>query len=727
MKSSELTGAVPVHNSLDEYSIFDEAFLGCSDGHCLFDQNGKLVSWSDTFALFYESIIDKIVVGYDYSTFLTDLMNYQVLKNLKPVEDIDAWLKQQQELLKRPKGEFIHHLVDNRIMLIKHVRLSNQFWFFAAFDITELRSKTEELADSKDKFQAFAQLSSDWFWELNSKLCYRYHSTHNDPVGFDAEQQIVGMQRSAHVGQHAVNNEQLKIHNDCLRQYKPVDVVLTWQKKINHLPQPGQPASPQPKVETTVLHTHIQAKPIYDRRGIFTGYIGCGKNVTTSYQLAQKMEHQAKHDDLTGLLNRRAFTESLDSCITNEDGDISGHPPKTLIFLDLDQFKLVNDGAGHQAGDQLLKEITFMFINAFGPRAIVSRLGGDEFGIIHFRSAVDTLIDVQALIENISSYKFKWANRVFSVGASAGIVEINDPYSDGSDLLSCADIACYGAKVSGRNQAQLYSRQNPFHRQQNEELSIVKLLNDSLNNNGLKLFLQPQIPTHKSDLPHKFEVLLRVWDSNKLIPPGDLIPVAEKYDRMQHIDLWVLENSISNLKNFAAAGVNSAFSVNLSGNTLSDESCLEKIAQLVERSNIEPGSLCFEITETTAIKGIDKAINFIEHLKKFGCEFSLDDFGSGLSSFSYLNALDVDYLKIDGSFVKYIEKDHASRAIVKSFNTLGHEMGMKTVAEFVENEEIASLLTSIGIDYLQGYEVGRPQAIEEWLDHMVQPLKLTGT
>lgn len=726
MTNAHREGVAPVHNSHSDYSIFDEAFLGCADGHCLFDQDGKLVSWSDTFAHFYKPIIDKIVVGYEYRIFLRDLIENRVLKNMRPIDNIEEWLARQLDLIKQPKGEFIHHLENDEIMLIKHVRLSNGYWFFAAFDITELRNKREELAISKNKFQAFAQLSSDWFWELDSDLCYLYHSTHNSPVGFDANKDMVGMRRSSHVEHNAYKNEQLKLHNECLRLHKPVDVILTWQKNANNLQLVGQPDQKDNNEKNGFLHTHIQAKPIYNRQGIFTGYIGCGKDVTKPFRLAQKMEHLARHDDLTGLLNRRAFTESLDDLLTGES-NTETPPLMTLIFLDLDQFKLVNDGAGHQAGDQLLKEISFMFSDTFGPRAVISRLGGDEFGIVHFCRATEAIDDVEDLIKKISSYKFHWANRVFSIGASAGIVEISEPYSDSSDLLSCADIACYGAKVSGRNQAQLYSHHNPFHRQQNEELSIIKLLNDSLNNNGLNLFLQPQIPTQQTDLPHKFEVLLRVWDNDRLIPPGDLIPVAEKYDRMQQIDLWVLENSISNLKKFSAAGVDCAFSVNLSGNTLSDEYCLSRISHLVENSQIEPGTLCFEITETTAIKGIEKARNFIKHLKQCGCEFSLDDFGSGLSSFSYLKSLDVDYLKIDGSFVKNIEQDYASRAIVKSFNTLGHEMGMKTVAEFVENDTIATLLTEIGIDYLQGYGVGKPQDIDQWFDNMVTPYKMTGT
>lgn len=713
------TNSAAVHNLLVEHSLFHEAFIGCSDGHCLFDSDLNLVSWSDSFGQFYSPIINNISVGYNYIEFLRDLVEFRVLRNLELVEDIDTWLEQQKAHLERESGEFIHHLPDNRIMLIKYVRLSNQSLLFAATNITELRTQKEELANNKNKFRAFAQLSSDWFWELDENLCYRYHSTHNDPIGFEPQTKMIGKQRIHHVEKYADNDHQLQQHHDCLRARKPVDVILTWRL---------DKFESQPSLESdslTVMHTHIQAKPIYDRHGVFTGYIGSGKDVTDSYRMAQELEHQASHDDLTGLLNRRAFTETLDSLLSqtfeNKKAAI-----KTLVFVDLDQFKLVNDGGGHQAGDHFLQQITPIFKNSFETTAIIARLGGDEFGIILNGRADVALVQVNQLIRELANYRLHWANRSFTIGASAGLVEIDHTQHESSEVLSFADIACYGAKVSGRNQAQLYSDKNPFHRQQNEELSTVKLLNDCLNNNGLKLFLQPQIATANHQLPLKYEVLLRILDNGTLIPPGALIPVAEKYDRMQKIDLWVVENSIRQLQAFHAAGIDCTFSVNLSGNTLSDESTLDGIAKLVEDSEIKFFSLCFEITETAAIKGIDKAKTFISRLKKLGCEFSLDDFGAGLSSFSYLSSLEVDYLKIDGSFVKNIETDPTSSAIVKSFNTLGHEMGMKTVAEFVENLAIADLLTEMGIDYLQGYGVGKPRAIEEFFSELAPMQKATG-
>ena len=213
----------------------------------------------------------------------------------------------------------------------------------------------------------------------------------------------------------------------------------------------------------------------------------------------------------------------------------------------------------------------------------------------------------------------------------------------------------------------------------------------------------------------------------KMVPPGTVIPVAEKYDRMQHIDLWMIEHSLSAIKQFSAYGQQVALSVNLSGNTLSNESSLEKISKLVEYHQVEKNMLCFEVTETATIKRIEKACNFIEHLKLLGCEFSLDDFGSGLSSFSYLRSLPVDYLKIDGCFVADILEDSSNKAIVKSFNTLAHDMKMKTVAEYVETEAVAELLTELGIDYLQGFGVGRPDSLDVWLKYYADQQLLTGS
>ena len=389
----------------------------------------------------------------------------------------------------------------------------------------------------------------------------------------------------------------------------------------------------------------------------------------------------------------------------------------------------MNDSAGHQAGDQLLKELTNLITNYICENSVIARLGGDEFSAVIPCNVEATVEIAQDLIDKINQYQFHWRKRKFNVGACMGVVAIDSTSSDSSDLLSKADIACYSAKSSGRNQVQEYSSQSSFQTQQNDELNKVKLLNDAISNDHIKLYLQPIVPTgNLNEERIKFEVLLRILNGDdEVMPIADIIRIAEKYDRMHQLDLWVTGKALNAIEQMAQYGVDATLSVNLSGNTLSSASSLSQIVALVEAYQIIPGSLCFEITETAAIANIDKVKEAMRELRSLGCEFSLDDFGSGLSSFAYLQTLPVEYLKIDGSFVKSIMTDNACRAIVSSFNTLGHEMGMRTVAEFVENREIAETLTTLNIDYLQGYYVGMPRDLDEWLADYISDQRLTGT
>ncbi len=702
-------------NSSPDFQLFDEALLNCTDGHCLFDNNGKLLSWSRSFSDFYPKIKDRIKPGYAYEQFIRDLQEHQALRNLKPVANLDEWVKDQLQRLDE-KSEFVHHLHDGRFMKVKYARLSNGYWVFVATDITELKSQYEALEQSAKRFEGFAQISADWFWELDSDLRYVYFSSHTSPIGDISRDQLIGMSRIDHMLQHALLNTQCYKHNDALLAHEKVESVITWQN--------GE------------VDKHIQmiGAPQFDKDGVFTGYVGCAKDVTTEYGLKKQLEFQAAHDELTGLINRRAFGNYLNISLANRTEREAQNEPcdglhQTLIFVDLDQFKMVNDNAGHQAGDQLLQDVTRIFgIVYCNPNDIIARLGGDEFAILSSCNEAQAKEQTEKLIRLIGEYRFSWDERKFSIGASAGIVILDDSTLDDSDLLSKADTACYSAKISGRNQVHLFSRHSAFESSQNDEIGKLELINDSLLHERMSLALQPIVPTGQIEDHTKFEVLLRLEDATRqIVPPGIVIPVAEKYDRMQHLDLWIIERAIEGIRQFSELGESVALSVNLSGNTLSNESCLNQIAYLVEKNNVKPKTLCFEVTETATIKRIEKACGFIEHLKQFGCEFSLDDFGSGLSSFSYLRSLPVDYLKIDGCFVADIEEDLSNRAIVTSFNMLAHELGMKTVAEYVETEEIAELLATMGIDYLQGFGVGAPKSLADWLDFYSESHKLTGT
>ncbi len=706
-----------IHNPSPEFSLFHEALLNSSDGHCLFDADSKLLSWSDSFGDYYPRIKDRIKPGYSYQQFVRDLMENQVLRNLKPVEDIDDWAVEQAAMLGE-KHEFVHHLQDGRHMRIKHSRLANGYYFFAATDITLSVVQQDALEDGKQRFERFAQLAADWFWELDAELKYVYFSGHTLPLCGTPRHELIGISRITHLQASVEKNAQLRDHNEALLARQEFEVVLSLADGAESL-----------------THVHTIAAPVFDKQGVFTGYLGCGKNVTTEYGLKQQLEFQAAHDELTGLINRRAFANylsvSLDTRTAREAQDQDCNDlHRTLIYIDLDQFKMVNDNAGHQAGDQLLVDITRIFGRAYNSSDdVISRLGGDEFAVLSACDEEEAKLRTEEFIKLVGEYRLSWDERTFSIGASAGIVTIDSDTVSDSDLLSKADMACYSAKMSGRNQVHLYSRHGVFVNNQNDEIGKLELINDSILHDRLSIALQPIVPARPKDDNHtKFEVLLRLEDAKrKTVPPGVVIPVAEKYDRMQHIDLWMIEHSISAINQFAEYGEQVALSVNLSGNTLSNESCLGQISRLVENNQVEPKMLCFEVTETATIKRIEKACNFIEHLKQLGCEFSLDDFGSGLSSFSYLRSLPVDYLKIDGCFVADIDEDSSNKAIVKSFNTLAHDMKMKTVAEYVETEAIADLLIELGIDYLQGFGVGRPENLDAWLNYYSEQQSLTGT
>ncbi|MEM7258511.1 MAG: EAL domain-containing protein, partial [Pseudomonadota bacterium] len=507
-----------------------------------------------------------------------------------------------------------------------------------------------------------------------------------------------------------LNNDQLSEHNNAIKNHQPFDVILTC------VDQQGQ-----------AYHSHTVGLPQFDNHGKFTGYIGCGHDISESYTLKQQFEYQATHDELTGLWNRRAFGAYLKKL--HEHAQQAQPAEQSLLCIDLDKFKLVNDSAGHQAGDQLLRVLSDLFERVFGKHAVLARLGGDEFGAVLPCGVDEAMRLSHGLIEKIGRHQFHWKKRKYSVGACIGVVAIDQTSRNSSDLLSKADIACYSAKESGRNQAQKYTTQSTFQIQQADELNKVQLLNNAISDGNVTLYLQPIVPTGNTvDDRVKYEVLLRIRDENgEFLSSSDIIPVAEKYERMQHLDLWVTERTLAALEDLADLNVSGSLSVNLSGNTLSCASTLTQIVELVSSHRIEPGSLCFEITETAAIANIDKVLVTMRELRALGCEFSLDDFGSGLSSFGYLKSLPVEYLKIDGSFVRNITEDRACRAIVTAFNTLSHEMGIKTVAEFVENKDIAELLTDLKIDYLQGYSVGMPRDIDDWLDDYRAENHLTGT
>ena len=445
-----------------------------------------------------------------------------------------------------------------------------------------------------------------------------------------------------------------------------------------------------------------------------TGAVVVFRDITHERSIARKVDYLASHDTLTGLINRHEFEQRLQQAIYNIQIERSEH---VVCYLDLDQFKVVNDTCGHIAGDELLRQLGNLLQSTIRQGDTLARLGGDEFGILFLHCELEPAIkNVAAIQELISDYRFTWEQKTFAVGASIGVVTVNRNTRDITQALSAADTACYIAKESGRNRIHIYREDDFDVAKRFGEMEWVSRIHEAIDNNGFMLNIQKIVPVASHSTNHHFEVLLTMRDTpHAPIPPGAFIPAAERYNLMTFIDRWVLKNTFDWLaQNRGQLSTLDLCAINLSGQTIGDPNFSPFLTELFAKYNIPPEKICFEITETAAVANMSRASVIIHELKKNGCRFSLDDFGSGMSSFSYLKNLPVDYLKIDGNFVKDIIDDPIDRAMVQAITQVAQVMNLETIAEFVEKPEIMDLLYSIGVDYAQGYAISRPIPIEQF-------------
>jgi diguanylate cyclase (GGDEF)-like protein len=434
------------------------------------------------------------------------------------------------------------------------------------------------------------------------------------------------------------------------------------------------------------------------------------------YQEKERFSYHASHDPLTGLINRREFELRVAAAGGRARQDKSEH---ALFYMDLDQFKVVNDTCGHIAGDELLRQLGTLLHHTVREGDTLARLGGDEFGVLLEYCPIDkALIIANELRETVQSFRFHWQDKVFTVGVSIGVAPITADSDDLPSILSAADAACYAAKDRGRNRVHIYEVDDAELARRHGEMQWVSRLNRALEENRFVLYCQPIVPIARdTGKPTHFEVLLRMRDDNQtLITPDAFVRAAERYNLMGTIDRWVVRNTFARLSGclrHSASARCPTFSINLSGASLNDEEFLAFISDQFRTRQVPPSSICFEITETAAIANLVHAESFIKPLKNLGCRFALDDFGSGLSSFAYLKHLPVDYLKIDGAFVREIAQDPIDFAMVKSINEIGRVMGMQTVAEFVETKEIFAKLGEIQVDFGQGCYIGSPFPLDQ--------------
>jgi diguanylate cyclase (GGDEF)-like protein/PAS domain S-box-containing protein len=466
----------------------------------------------------------------------------------------------------------------------------------------------------------------------------------------------------------------------------------------------------------SILWVRETARCVIDKINSPSIFIVC-EDISETHLLSEQLTYQASHDALTGLINRREFENRLIRIIETSHTSGTEH---VLCYLDLDQFKIINDTCGHFAGDDLLNQVSQLIQKHIRKRDTLARLGGDEFGILMEHCNMIQAENVaNSILKEIEVFRYLWEGNIFTIGVSMGLVMINKNVTGHIEILRMADAACYAAKDAGRNRIHIYSENDKGLAQRHGEMEWVNRISRALEEDNFELFIQPIVAINaNNDDVFQYEILIRMKKDDDTAPilPGVFLPAAERYNLASRIDKWVV-NAV-----FAFFDEHSALlsrfelcSINLSGQSLADRDFLNFVIDKVNQYGDIGEKICFEITETAAISNIQTAARFIHTLKELGCQFSLDDFGSGLSSFAYLKTLPVDYLKIDGLFVRDIVEDEADYAMVKSINEISQVMGIKSIAEFVENKKIKQKLVDIGVDYIQGYGIGKPMPLKNLL------------
>ncbi|HYC48884.1 MAG TPA: EAL domain-containing protein [Burkholderiales bacterium] len=467
--------------------------------------------------------------------------------------------------------------------------------------------------------------------------------------------------------------------------------------------------------ECPIRYSHA---PIRNREGRVLGMIVVFHDISQIRAMAQQLLWQASHDALTGLVNRREFERRLAELIDTARTQEREH---ALMFMDLDNFKAVNDTCGHTAGDELLRQLTSVMLSRMRGSDTLARLGGDEFGALLESCPFEQALRIaHAMRETVREFRFVWEDKTFSVGVSIGLVPITAESGTLSQVLSLADACCYEAKNKGRDRVQVYTPQEGPAGGRQGELQVVSQINQAFELGRFRLYRQRIVPL-ASGAAHvaNFEVLVRMIDrAGNLVPPTGFMPAAERYNLLTSIERWVISSLIEYLHNQWVSGAIAReptqrgwYSVNLSGVSINDRSLPDFLRNLLTRYQLPAGLLCFEITETTAISNLTAAAELMHELKGMGCRFALDDFGTGMSSFAYLKYLPVDVLKVAGTFVTDIATDPMDYAIVDAINRISHILGIQTVAESVEDGSILAKINELKMDYAQGYFLAQPEAL----------------
>jgi diguanylate cyclase (GGDEF)-like protein/PAS domain S-box-containing protein len=566
-------------------------------------------------------------------------------------------------------------------------------------DVTERKLYEEALFKEKESAQITLQSIGDGVITTDSKCRIEYLN----PVA----EQLTGW-RLEHAQGRVIDEIYRSFHEEtCEPLENPLAVAIRRTRAIK---------SVRPTLlirrDGNELYIESCASPIRDGAGNVSGGVLVFHDVSESRELNRKLSYHASHDILTGLVNRREFEQRLERALKSSKAREASY---ALCHIDLDQFKIINDNCGHSAGDALLGQVGALLKSKIRWRDTVSRLGGDEFGVLLESCSLEEAVrNADMLREAIRNYKFVWEERTFRLGASIGVVPLSPENEDVASLISAADSACAAAKENGRNRIYSFQENDIDLMRRRREMQWAARINNALEDNRFEIFRQVIQPLQqKEGRGLHYELLLRMRDeAGKIVAPDQFIVAAERYGLTPNIDRWMIEHALRWLVSEADEREKLELcSINLSGQSLGDDKFLPFVIDHFHRSGIDASKICFEITETAAIASFSQANRFIHALKELGCRFALDDFGTGLSSFGYLKHFPVDFLKIDGSFVKEILHDPIDREMVRSINEIGHLTGKQTIAEFAENVEIIEMLRSLGVDYAQGYGIATPQRV----------------
>lgn len=566
-------------------------------------------------------------------------------------------------------------------------------------DITDRKQIENKLKESEERFDLAMKGTQDGLWDWNlltdtvyfsprwkSMLGYEEDEIKNDFSEWEKLVHPEDLDNALSQVEYFINNKTNKYESEFRMQHK----------------------------DGHYLNILSRAFIVENEDGKVTRLVGTHVDITERKAAEETLNYQSTHDALTDLVNRREFERRINLLVADAKNNSKTH---ALCYMDLDQFKVVNDTSGHIAGDEMLKQISRILQKCIRQGDTLARLGGDEFGILLENCSLDDAYRLISTIQaEVRDYVLVFGEHKFRISASMGLVPITTSTLSSIELLKNVDAACYVAKDSGRNRIHVQRDTDKDLDSRHGEMLWVNRIQKALDENQLCIYAQPIERLNNSKLLH-YELLIRMLDEQGgTIPPGAFLPAAERYNLIIQLDQWVIQNAFKALSNnIDFLNQLDFISINLSGLSLTNEHFLDFVVQKIHEYKIDGRKICFEITETAAISNLLKAESFITNLRQLGCRFALDDFGSGLSSFGYLKNLHVDFLKIDGMFVKDMLEDPIDRAMVKSINDIGHVMGIQTIAEFVENDEIKAMLGEMNVDYAQGYGIHMPIPFDQLL------------